>query len=146
VLSEFHRRTAADIKRVGRTIVCVGADENKPSFAYTIGNYCVRLPELLVIGTYQGGFLNQLSRLMIARGAAFDDGELVQMLGGRFPVKAICANNSARTEYAFQVGRYFKVWDFAIMQVLLPDRNGTFPDEPNCFPPFRDVPVLRQHV
>jgi hypothetical protein len=150
-ISEFHRRTAADIARVGRTIVGVGAGEDTPAFAYTIGNHLHRiarfrpcpLPELLVIGTYQGSFLNLLSRLMIGRSAAFEDGEQVQMLGGRYPVRIIRANGTARTDYAIQAGRYFGTEEFEVMQVLMPDLDGVFPGEPGCQSPFRDVPVLR---
>ena len=51
-----------------------------------------------------------------------------------------------RTEYAIQIEQYFGHNDYPIMQVLIPDRNGKYADEPGCEPPFSDFPVLRvQH-
>jgi hypothetical protein len=35
------------------------------------------LPELLVIGVARAGFLNDLSKMMIAAGAPFEDGQIV---------------------------------------------------------------------
>lgn len=59
------------------------------SFSYTIGNQLKGLPELLVIGSCEASYLNDYSRLMIARGAPFDDGEVVALPKLRRPMKMI---------------------------------------------------------
>jgi hypothetical protein len=103
----------------------------------------VALPELLVIGTSHAGWLNDLSQQMLDAGASFEDGQIVLIPGARLPVKVIRANGIAKTEYAIQAGQYFGTDSYPIMQVLIPDRNGTFPDETGCAAPFSAVPVLR---
>lgn len=149
---KFYDTITQDINQSGRSIIGVFADcEQKDDgfipFAYTVGNICntnlITLPELLVIGTARAGFLNDLSQQMIAARAPFEDGQTVLLPGARLPVKVIRANNYARTEYAIQVGEYFATDEYPIMQVLIPDRNGKFPDELGCEPPFSTFPVLR---
>jgi hypothetical protein len=142
---DFHRRTAAHIKREGRSIVAVFvADEDDgPPFSYTIGNHLKGLPELLVIGTPQGFFLNTLSHLMIAAGHGFEDGETVRMLGSKVPVKLIHASAAAREEYTIQAGEHFGHDEYEVMQVLIPDKQGRFPGDEDCEEPYASVPVLR---
>jgi hypothetical protein len=140
----FMARMRDDIARTGRTVICVfGGEDGELPFAYTIGNYLPpqrALPELLVIGTSDGGFLNQLSRIMIERGAAFANKEIVS-LGGDWPVKIITANTTAQTTYTVQAGNYHGYDNYPVQQVLLPDGNGHFPDDPRCAADYR-VPVL----
>src|SRR5262249_23556995 len=130
-----------DIRRCGRSVLCVG-EPGSPPFAYTIGNWDKGLPELLLIGTTHGSPLNELSQEMIKRDCAFEQGELVH-LGGKFPVKIITANESARTDYTIQAGQYHGTEDYPVQQVLIPDRSGRFPDEPECQRPYCEIPVLR---
>jgi hypothetical protein len=92
----------ADIDQHGRHIICVFGDcEDDASFqpfAYTIGNWIQSLPELLIIGSPAGGFLNSLSNKMVKRGRAFDDGEVVVLDGGYVGlVKIINADKRAIT-------------------------------------------------
>lgn len=85
----FHRDTAGIIARYGRTIIGVGGgDAGEPPFSYSIGNHLKGLPELLIIGSCQAPYLNEMSRLMIARGRPFDEGELVKTLTLLLPMKA----------------------------------------------------------
>jgi hypothetical protein len=136
---ELNKHVRRDIEQCGRSIIAVPEGYG---FAYTIGNHAAGLPELLVIGVAQrAGFLNDLSQQMIVRGTTFEDGQLVD-LGGRLPVKVIRAGNAARAEYTIQAGQYFGIEDYAVMQVLIPDRNGKFPGEPDCTPPCSLIPVL----
>jgi len=140
----FRDRITADIKRFGRSIIGVGAGDDQPPFAYTIGNgvQWPPLPELLVIGFAKSMFLNDLSRLMIARAAAFDDGELVRLVGSKVPVKVIRASDTAKSDFTIGAGRYYGHERYDVMQVLIPDFDGVFPGEPGCQSPFDRVPVL----
>jgi hypothetical protein len=140
---EFYDRIDRDIKQYGRSIIGVGSgDDGALPFAYTIGNQLQALPELLIIGMMKAGFLNDLSQIMIDARGTFANGQLVRIDGARLPVKVIRANKTAYTEYTVQAGRYFGHDDYPIMQVLMPDRDGKFPDEAGCQPPYSDVPIL----
>jgi hypothetical protein len=150
--NKFYNGITKDIERNGRSIIGVfpTEDDDGPPFAYTIGNAvkpdrtgAAPLPELLVIGVARAGFLNDLSKMMIAAGAPFEDGQIVLIPGGRLPVKIIQANDTARSEYAIQAGQYFSTESYPLMQVLIPDRDGKFPDETGCTVPFSTFPVLR---
>jgi hypothetical protein len=140
----FHRGIENDIRREKRSIICVAGDDDSLPFAYTIGNLLAGLPELLMIGLTQtgAGILNVLSSKMIDRGHGFADGECVN-LGGKFPVKIIIADQRAQRDYTIQASEHFGSDDYAVQQVLTPDRNGRFPDDPECQHPYSTIPILR---
>jgi hypothetical protein len=84
-----------------------------------------------------------MTRIMRERGTPFTDGELVS-LGGKFPVKVVDIDaERARREYTVQAGQYYDDENYEVQQVLVPDRNGRFPGEPEVQAPFSDVPILR---
>ena len=140
-----HEGTAENIKRFGRSVICVspGEDDDGWPFAYTIGNHIKRLPELLVIGTSQGSFLNDLSQMMIKTGRPFLNGQLVRLEGARAPIRIIRANGAAQADYTIQAGEYFGHQGYAVMQVLIPDDAGRFAGEDGCQPPYSLYPLLR---
>jgi hypothetical protein len=149
-LREVHERIERDIRKVGRSVMVVGGGKDTMPFAYTIGNSRGRfrgkpdeLPELLVIGTTDAGFLNNLSQMMIDAEQAFADGQVVLIPGARLPVKVIRANNSAHSEYTRQASEHFGHDDYSVMQILMPDLDGVFPDDAGCKSPYSKVPVLR---
>jgi hypothetical protein len=145
---QMQRNIKNDIRRDGRSILCIGAEADSPAFAYTIGNAIKGLPELLIIGSLKAAWwLNDLSQMMIERGSAFDDGELVNFGGGKFPVKIINADARAQSDYTIQAGQYHGYENYRVQQVLISDRNGRFPDDSECQRPFSMMPVLghRRH-
>jgi Domain of unknown function (DUF4262) len=141
----FYEGTAEHIRQSGRSIIGVfpcQEDDDWP-FAYTIGNHLKDLPELLVIGTSNAAFLNDLSQMMIDAGKPFLDGQLVRINVARLPVKVVRANSAAQADFTIQAGQFFGHEDYAVMQVLMPDRTGKFPGEEDCQEPFSLFPVLR---
>jgi hypothetical protein len=142
---KFYQGTTEHINRSGRSILgvfpCEGEDGY--SFAYTIGNHLKGLPELLVIGTTNGAFLNDLSQMMIDTGRPFLNGQLVRIGDARLPVKIIRANSTAQADYTIQAGQYFGHEDYDVMQVLIPDPAGKFPGENGCQEPYSLFPILR---
>ena len=134
-----------DIQRYGRCVLCVGGEADSPPFAYTIGNWLRGLPELLIIGTIKGALLNNLSQKLIERGAAFEEGELVN-LGGKFPVKIVTADQRAQRDYTIQAGQYHGTEDYPVQQVLACDRSGHFPDDPACQPPYSTLPMFNRRT
>jgi|SRR5262245_18014098 len=143
IYRKLQKGIADDVRRERRSVLCIPGEEDSPSFAYTIGNWLLGLPELLIIGTTKGYLLNILSEKQIERGAAFEEGELVN-LGGKFPVKIVTADQRAHREYTMQAGQYLGTEDYVVQQVLACDRNGRLPDEPGCQPPYSMLPVLSQ--
>ena len=143
-LDEFHRKTADHLTRYGRTIIGVfpGEGDDSPAFSYTIGNTSQGFPELLVIGSSHAPYLDDLSRLMIAAGKPFVEGQLVQVSMLRLPMKVVRAGNAARDLYTIQVGEFYGHQDYAILQLLISDTDGRFPDEPGCAEPWSTFPVL----
>lgn len=142
-LWKFHEAVKSDIRHYGRSVICVCGESNDYlyDFAYTIGDG-PGFPELLIIGTVDGRVLNALSNTMIERGRPFADDELVDV-GGKFPLKIINADYRARDEYSIQASQHFGHENYRVLQVLTPDLDGRFPDDPKCRPPFSDNSVLR---
>lgn len=133
----------------GQHLVQVLLTEEDPDdalpFIYTIGNHERGLPELLVVGHADDDhmwILNFLGDLQRSRGKPFEHGELVS-LGGTLPVKVMEAGPIGREGYAVQVGVYYRTQDFRVMQVLLCDPAGRYPDDPECDEDYRKPqPVL----
>lgn len=139
---DFHQVIATMIQQHRRHLCSIFGGEHK--FAYTIGNYEIGYPELLIIGNWPdeivGGLLNVLSDMMLDKAKTFKSGELVDV-GLGLPVKVLDASPAAREDYTCMVGDYYKTEDYAVQQVLLADREGLFPDDPACAPAFR-VPIV----
>jgi hypothetical protein len=134
-----------DIRKRGRAIFNV-CDDDQP-FAYTIGNFIINLPELLLIGFLDGGgILHRLSTHMIMTGRPFEDGEIFTLAGdsGR-KVRLVRASSIARAEYTCAATRYAGYEDYAVMQVVMGDDHGRYPGETGCQPPYCNIPVLRSN-
>jgi uncharacterized protein DUF4262 len=144
-VTRLQKNIENDVQRCGRSVLCIRGEEDSPPFAYTIGNWLIGLPELLMIGIIQGALLNDLSQKMIARGTAFSDSEVVS-LGGKFPVKIVTADERAQRDYTFQASWYHGTEDYVVQQILAPDRSGRFPDDPACQPPYSTVPLLNRRT
>ena len=140
----FHRDTAGIIARYGRTIIGVGGgDAGEPPFSYSIGNHLKGLPELLIIGSCQAPYLNEMSRLMIARGRPFDEGELVKTLTLLLPMNAHHVGaRVAWDEYCVQAGEHLGHDDYSLTQMVLSDKEGRFPGDDGCQEPWASLPVL----
>lgn len=149
----FYEKIKQDIEGYGQSLIGVGSgvcdccDDDEVAeypFIYTIGNSTKGLPELLVIGFADsrfGSLLNHICDVQRERGA-FKDGQLID-IGGKVPLKAVLANEVAKTEYTIQVGRYLESEEYEVIQLLVPDPQGRFPGDPSCDEPYASVPVLR---
>jgi len=102
------------------------------------------LPELLLIGNFHhekiGTILNDMSDKLLRRGKPFDNGELVNV-GGSMSVTVWNAKPAAREKYTIQAGQFYNGEDYQVQQVVVPDRNGRWPNNPKCDAAFR-IPVL----
>jgi hypothetical protein len=141
----FHDRTSEIIHRYGWKLQGVLGDEEHFPFIYTIGNYQLGLPELLVIGTAQAAHpLNLACERMRKNNRPFLNGELIDW-GDKFPLKSLNASDEAKEEYTLQVGAYYGTNGYAVQQILLPDTSGRYPDDPKCEVPYCLIPILTAH-
>lgn len=139
----FFNRMSKIIRRHGWQLQGVLGDEEHFPFIYTIGNYQLGLPELLVIGTGEAAHsLNSICERMRKNNRPFENGELID-LGGKFPVKSLNAGDQAKEQYTLFVGAYYGTDNYAVQQIVLPDTSGRYPDDPQCEAPYGLVPLLK---
>lgn len=135
------------IDKHGQFVMCVYAEEGDSEdapFVYTIGNHEHGLPELLIVGfgeNWAGMILNLLGAKQRDGGRGFEPGEFVD-LGGAFPVRISEGGAIGREVYAQRVGTFYRTRDFALRQVILPDPDGRWPEDPACALPFSRQPIL----
>ena len=147
--STIRRKTRDLIKKHGRSVIGVFGEGAMP-FAYTIGNHARGMPEIVLVGLCDEnamGLLNLASEIQNRRGRPLGDGEVVSLgEGAKFAVKFIDASNThTRDEYTIQAGQYWGRQDYAVRQLLMPDKLGRFPDDPACARPYSDQPLLVGH-
>jgi Domain of unknown function (DUF4262) len=144
----LRERTAQLIRDAGRAVIGVFPEDDdvNSAFCYSIGNAIRGLPELLIVGMFdQGGvsLINLLSEKMIQRGDKFDSGEMID-LGGAVPVCAIDATDEVKDIYTIQATNYYGNGDYAVMQMVLPDKHGRFPWDADCAAPYGKIRVYRR--
>jgi hypothetical protein len=96
-------------------------------------------PEILIIGPRQSqadGPIAAIVDFMRDRKAAVGNGELVG-IGGKYPVKVInVSRDTVKDLCTCAVERHHGTRDYVVQQMMIPDRDGRFPDEPGCAEPF----------
>jgi hypothetical protein len=119
-----------------------------PPFTYTIGLFD-RLPELLCVGPLAdvaGPTLNALAALLQRRPELARDGQHVDLPAGHGVLPTIKLGRVASCWHDLYVGQalaYHQRDDLELLQVLAPDRDGWFPDDPRVDPWVLTVqPVL----
>jgi hypothetical protein len=140
----FYKDVRDNIKSAGRMVLCVCPTEGEMlplAFSYTIGNQAKGLPELLVIGSPRGTYLNEMSERMIKQGKAFDHGEVINT-NGKYRIKIINATYEAHENYTIQAGVYFGTQDYKVQQIILSDEEGRLPGEVGCAPDYAAIPIL----
>ncbi len=111
-----------------------------PGFAYTIGNALKGLPELLLLGPFNPqivcGILNDLSEHMREKGSPLPVG-LCSLSGYSHAFLVRLAGQKAKDEYTIQASAFYDHEDYKVLQILLCDRAGRYPDDEDCDPIFR---------
>src|SRR5262249_22829314 len=134
LLDLFLARIREIIESDGQYVQSVFADrDDRPSFAYTVGNAGRALPEFIVLGDDAGAFgqaLDDLGRQQRDGTRRFKAGDVVTLDGYNVPLRLGATCDFARSYYATLVSRYYRLSDFELLQVIWPDRQGRFPGEP----------------
>ncbi|MGD0189705.1 MAG: DUF4262 domain-containing protein [Rhizomicrobium sp.] len=137
----------SNITRHGQHVMSVteGSGPCDGDFVYTVGNHGAGMPELLITGKISRSFapvLNHLGKLQRDRGFGFRDGEIVS-LGGKHPVHMVDAGEAGRTQRALFVASFYGTCDFALLQVICPDSEGRWPDDPACAEGFSSQRIMK---
>lgn len=139
---ELLGRIAANIANEKRQIIGVLGTGKHPPFAYTIGNQEKLLPELLILGNFAASETNtilcDLSDKMLADKKPWPLGENVW---GDHKFMIHNGGSEAKAKYTCQAGQFYGNEDYEVLQVVLPDTNGRWPEDPLCHKAFK-VPIV----
>jgi hypothetical protein len=146
--SVIHTKILRDINLHGRSVLMIACECGKRScrlaFGYTIGNHILGYPELLFIGsgtTGTGYMMNAWSNLMIKRRSPFENGELVEIAGNKFPHMAIIATDPrTKEDFTVQASEFYGTDDYGVIQMVISDREKRFGTE--AAEPYRNNPIL----
>ena len=129
----FYEKAARDIAETGQTIIAVADD---PLYIYTVGNSRRGLADLIIVAhinpAHLQAMLNDLADFQAARGRSFEVGEVVQPADFKLSVRFSPCPEDIETTRCCQASQIEKgrAEPRTYLQVLLPDPNGRFPDEP----------------
>lgn len=139
-----------DIAQFGWHLVMVNADEEGPGFVYSVGFlHTLGHPEVVMFGldgNLMGTVINNMGR-QIREGRNFAELGLFEDLLEGYACRLIEVHESHQRVYlgyamwhCRHVGR---AGSLRALQCLWPDRQGRFPDEPECHPQVASLqPVL----
>src|SRR5262245_56157529 len=122
----------ADIKKYDCSVIFVGADEEGPGFAYSVGLYhSFKHPESIVFGLKHelaGWIINWLAQIIKA-GERFEIGkEYDGLLDGYNCVLRVAPKDCYR-EYFGYATAFYKGDDFHVLQLVWPDKENKWPCE-----------------
>ena len=131
------------VETVGRCgwalqLIDAGDGESQPAFAYTVGLHkTFGAPELIVVGlphNVMGHILNDLGE-RIKSGGTLPVGEPILGILEGYPVRLreVRSPDSYREHVGYALW-FNQGYDFALQQVLWPDRDGRFPGDPDADP------------
>lgn len=116
----------------------------EPSFTYSIGLWEKQRPDILIFRlppTGEGNaIMNMLGNKAVGAGAPWADEEIVS-LGGKHGLKVLHVDREF-DEFTFQARNYYGHNHYAVVQLLIPDKDGRFPDQRGCDPKYQ-VPLLQ---
>lgn len=137
-MNQLKLRTNECIAKGKWSVVYVGGSEQSAPFAYTIGLTHYGLSELLITGPLRPedatGVLNMFGDLLRSRKdkdittQGFTSGELVS-LGGQYPLRVLNLTHAGK-QLMLGANSYYE-GVFEAQQVIYPDHQGRFPDDPN---------------
>jgi hypothetical protein len=143
MVNAAEQRILDDISRIGWHVTCVGpavdSDDPEEWFAYTVGlSKTFGWPELLCFGLdldLMGLLLNDAVDECRARDVAPSAGLVLNDVLEGFPARLEMPQPMA--DHYVNAARWLARHEglsFSVLQLLWPDKNGCFPDEPGCSP------------
>jgi hypothetical protein len=139
---DLHLKIAHDIATHGQSVMGVAS---QPSFSYTIGNHGRGLPELIVVGMNPLDacmVLNALGRMQRICGEALLGDVSLGKGAAALRLRFVSDELLVKDEYTYQVFVHYMTEDYRVTQVLIPDKAGKFPGDPECAEPYRRARIL----
>jgi len=133
--SEFERRTLANIEKFGCSVLHIPAEDDLPSFTYSVGiTKTSKAPELLVIGLEQSlahFIINEYNR-RVRSGEVFTTGKRYSGFIEGFEVQAEKVAPSFYDEYFGNNLWLYEGPNFEVLQFVYPTTTGVWPWEPDA--------------
>lgn len=136
VLDKLGKQVQTNVKNSGVHVWGIFGSEESPTFAYTTGLAEKDLPEFLMVGfapESSHAIIMMAYEEMKKRGRRFEDREV--FLVDDDPQKALVfldARDSVKDDFTIQTGQYYQTEDYQVQQIMVPDREGRFPNDPAC--------------
>ena len=130
---QYFKMVYDNIERNGYHTTYVMEEIDFTPFGYSTGVYeNFEIPELFISGLPNGlttGLIkNYVERYKFK---AVPLNEIIEDLFERFPVYFIEAKNESLTEYTLTSIKHYENRDYSYLQLIFPDLNGNFPNDPN---------------
>jgi hypothetical protein len=143
-IAALHENMDRHIAEYGVSILTVSGGAYP--YSYTIGMTERGRHEMLVLGLTQEDAMYVLNTLSVL--PDLQPGNTVTLVGG-FEVKLVLVDDALANQYAIQAYRHYrdrleKVK--GVLQVLIPDDKGVFPDDPKCHRKFRGAQMLQKET
>lgn len=131
------RKMLANIVRVGWAVLGIPGDEEGPGYGFSIGLYrTFGHPEIILIGlpwetTHR--CINSVGAAIEA-GMRYEAGKQYDDVAEGFLSAFELVDPSYYKAYIGTAGWFYQGWNFPVLQLVWPDRDGVFPWEPNAKP------------
>lgn len=150
-LDAVNARNLEQIERVGWAVVMVAPSlsESFPPFAYTVGLSRLGHPETMIVGlepSVANRLLNDLA-MRVAELGPLPFGPIEGLLEGGYSLETRPVDPTHFDEYLGRLlwfHRAFGSGELHVRQVIWPDANGRFPDDPSLSPDERQRALQRQ--
>ncbi len=140
------RTMLANIVRVGWAVLGIPGDEEGPGYGFSIGLYrTFGHPEIILIGlpwetTHR--FINSIGSAIEA-GMRYEAGKQYDDVAEGFLSAFALMDVRHYKAYIGTAGWFYQGWNFPVLQLVWPDRDGVFPWEANAKPGHRtQQPIL----
>jgi hypothetical protein len=126
------RKILADIKRVGWAVMGINAEENFPTYSFSIGIYrTLGQPEIIMMGlnpVAAARFINMIGDRM-KKGERVEPGRKYDDLAEGFLSTFVAVDRRYYKSFLGYAGWYNCDWNFPVLQCVWPDKKGIFPWE-----------------
>lgn len=129
--SDFYNKIKTTIDRAGHQILGIMGGGKEPDFAYTIGLSPKHGYELIVFGLphhHAKTIINSIVTQIIEPGLLQYDTPIDTITN--MPLKFMPCTPAMVKDYGIQAFRYYQKSDIPFVQVVLCDREGFFPGDP----------------
>ena len=147
---DFDRKLLADIARVGWAVLGIPEDDEGPGYAFSIGLYrTFAHPEVILIGLpweVSHRFTNAIGAA-VRTGERYEAGREYDHLAEGYPSAFVAVDRSHYKQYLGTAGWFYRGWDFPVIQMVYPDRDGAYPWDAGSTPGYwRRQPILDERV